>query len=66
AHLRHQARRALRRGHPGARALLLALSGILASPAGFFSRPGRALSTLGGALVAPLLPLGLRRSLFAA
>lgn len=64
-HLRYLARRALRNGAPVRDVLRLALAGIGASPAGFFSDLRRGLLTLTGALTAPLLPPALRRTLFA-
>ncbi|WP_138466178.1 glycosyltransferase family 2 protein [Poseidonocella sp. HB161398] len=64
-HFRYLARRALRIDAPNGEALRLALRGFFASPAGFLSEPRRGLLTLSGALLAPLLPRRLRRSLFA-
>ncbi|MDW4498536.1 glycosyltransferase family A protein [Sulfitobacter sp. D35] len=62
---RYLARRALRVGAPGAEAFRLSLHGIATSPRGFFSDLRRGLLTAAGACAAPLLPAGLRRTLFA-
>ncbi|WP_121066078.1 glycosyltransferase family 2 protein [Chachezhania antarctica] len=64
-HLRYLARRALRVGAPGTEALRLALSGLAASPRGFFSNMRRGGLTVLGAVLAPVMPAFLRRSLFA-
>lgn len=63
-HLRYLARRALRTGQSPRLALSLALRGISRSAAGFFSSPRRGLLVLAGALIAPVLPAGLRRLSF--
>ncbi|GHG94104.1 glycosyltransferase family 2 protein [Pseudodonghicola xiamenensis] len=64
-HLRYLAQRALRQGAPVRDVLRLALTGLSASPAGFFSDLRRGTLTLGAALSAPFLPPTLRRMLFA-
>ncbi|MBR9820560.1 MAG: glycosyltransferase family 2 protein [Rhodobacteraceae bacterium] len=64
-HLRYLTRRALRTGAPRRQALGLALRGLGSSPFGWFSDRRRGALTLGGALLAPLLPAPLRKSLFA-
>lgn len=63
--LRAMTRRALRRGAPRRQSLQLALLGLRTSPAGWFSDMRRGTLTLSGALVAPILPATLRRTLFA-
>lgn len=65
-YLRQCARRALRVDAPRGEALRFALRALAQSPAGFFSDPRRGGLTLAGALVAPILPARLRRSLFSA
>lgn len=64
-HLRYLTRRALRTGAPVRQTLGLALRGLTSSPRGWFSDHRRGTLTLGGALMAPLLPAFLRKSLFA-
>ncbi|WP_010140162.1 glycosyltransferase family 2 protein [Oceanicola sp. S124] len=64
-HLRYLTRRALRTGAPVRQALGLALRGLASSPFGWFSDRRRGALTLGGALMSPLLPAQLRKSLFA-
>ncbi|KUF12604.1 glycosyltransferase family 2 protein [Pseudoponticoccus marisrubri] len=62
-HLRYLARRALRLDLPGT-ALRLALRGLARAPRAFLSPLRRGALVSGGALVAPILPRALRRSLF--
>ncbi|MEO1275981.1 MAG: glycosyltransferase, partial [Pseudomonadota bacterium] len=64
-HLRYLARRALRTQADPRLARRLALQGLRRSPAAFFDIPRRGALTLGGSLVAPLLPARLRHRLFA-
>lgn len=64
-HLRYLARRALRMQSDPRLARRLALQGLRRSPRAFFDIPRRGALTLGGSLLAPLLPAGLRRRLFA-
>ncbi|PJE28791.1 Glycosyltransferase involved in cell wall bisynthesis [Pseudooceanicola antarcticus] len=64
-HLRYLTRRALRTGAPRRQTLGLALRGLGASPRGWFSDLRRGALTLGGALMAPILPAALRKTLFA-
>lgn len=63
-YLRYLARRALRLDIGGTESLRLALQGLRQSPRGFCSPMRRGLATAAGALVAPILPRALRRSLF--
>lgn len=63
--LRYLARRALRLDQCRLMALRLTLRGLALSPAGFFSDPRRGGLTACGALLCPLLPGALRRTLFA-
>ncbi|MEI4488008.1 glycosyltransferase family A protein [Frigidibacter sp. MR17.14] len=62
--LRYLARRALRLDQGRFLALRLALAGLAASPAGFFSDARRGGMTVAGALAAPILPRPLRHALF--
>lgn len=64
-HLRYLARRALRLNRHPREAVSLAMSGLCRSPTAFFDIPRRGALTLGGSLLAPLLPSKLRRRLFA-
>lgn len=64
-HLRYLARRALRTGQDTRLARRLSLAGLRLSPRAFFNIPRRGALTLGGALLAPLIPAALRRRLFA-
>ncbi|MFG6527480.1 glycosyltransferase family 2 protein [Sulfitobacter sp. 1A10445] len=63
-HHRYLARRALRLDRARSTALRHSLTGLLHSPAGFMSPARRGALTLGAALVATVLPRGIRRSLF--
>ncbi|MEO0957294.1 MAG: glycosyltransferase [Pseudomonadota bacterium] len=64
-HLRYLARRALRTHADPRLARRLALQGLCRSPAAFFDIPRRGALTLGGSLLAPLLPARLCSRLFA-
>jgi len=64
-HLRYLARRALRTGSPAHVALGLALKGMASAPRAFLADRHRGPLTLLGCLLAPALPVGLRRRLFA-
>lgn len=63
-HHRYLARRALRVDRARSAALRHSLAGLMHSPAGFMSPARRGALTLGAALVATVLPRGIRRSLF--
>lgn len=63
-HLRYLARRALRTGAGPALALRLAGHGMRIAPEAFLNDRRRGLSTLAGCLLAPAMPVRMRRRLF--